>query len=203
MVAVSFFATQFELTAQAQTNLGDYTIPLIAIEEVPFSDLVKALARQAGINYVTAPRVSQAENDTNIFPLVDRRWTNVTANATLDQLLTEHHLHLINNPQTTVAIISEIDRPPMKFDESFISGTNSVIPLIVTKDVPLYTALNQFALAVDVPFDVDPQLSGSDVMVNIQWEGLTARQALAALCDNYNLKVTSVGTNRYFRISQN
>jgi len=204
---VVFIIGVFTFRCWSDTEVeGNYALdpsPLIIITNVTLSDAILNFARTAKINYVIDPHLTPMMQRTNEADRVNYRWENVTVKTALEQILKDRHIYLIYNQQTTIAKISNIDKPPTKFDEAFIHGTNSVIPLITMEDVPLYSALNHFTLEVGVPFEVDRQLSASDEMVNIRWENLTIQQALAALCDNYSLKVALVGTNGYFKISQN
>lgn len=89
----------------ADTNV----IPLIVMEDVPLTDAIKNLARQAGINYILDPRVSASG------PTVSGRWENKTAEQLLGTMLQEHKLVMVGNTATSVARIASKDqgvKPP-------------------------------------------------------------------------------------------
>jgi hypothetical protein len=75
-----------------------------------------------------------------------------------------------------------------------VPGTNDqVFPLIVMDAVPLSSAIKNLARQLDLPYSVDCDLAeygqepGQEPTVSIRWENITARQALAALLNNYAL----------------
>jgi type II secretory pathway component GspD/PulD (secretin) len=65
-----------------------------------------------------------------------------------------------------------------------------VIPLIQMENVPLTDALRQMAKKARLNVLLDPRLSQapySTMTVSIRWEKVTAREALVALLENYDL----------------
>jgi hypothetical protein len=80
-----------------------------------------------------------------------------------------------------------------------VGSKDSVIPLLVMDDVRLPDAITNLAGQANVKYFFDPKLlsmwnerkpSVLDATVSIRWEKVTARQALTALLDNYNLALT-------------
>lgn len=70
------------------------------------------------------------------------------------------------------------------------SAKDNVIPLIEMRDVPLADAIRQVARMARLNVILDPMLSQapySDMTVSVRWEQVTAREALIALLDNYEL----------------
>src|SRR5262245_9622197 len=82
--------------AAASTNAP--VIPLIVMDEVPLSDAIKNLARQANINYMLDPKLAygQPGPDGKIVPQpsVSIRWENVTAEQALNAMLNNYNLTL-------------------------------------------------------------------------------------------------------------
>jgi hypothetical protein len=67
---------------------------------------------------------------------------------------------------------------------------DEVIPLIEMENVRLADALRQMARKVRLNVILDPRLSTppfNETTVSIRWENVTAREALMALLDNYDL----------------
>src|SRR5258708_14050887 len=176
----------------ADTNV----IPLIVMEDVPLSDAIKNLARQAGINYILDPRVSGSG------PTVSGRWENKTAEQLLGTVLEEHKLVMVENTTASVARIASKDRgvKPLPANEVG-SDTNKVIPVITLDDVPLDEAIKKLAAQANLKVTLDPKLSSAKATnVSFRWENVTAKQALAALLDNYDLIMIDDPPNSVARI---
>src|SRR5579859_7643585 len=109
-----------DATAAATTSATDTnapapggTIPLIVMDDVPLTDAIKNLARQAGINYMLDPRVSfgQIGPDGKAVPqpTVSIRWENVTAQQALTALLNNYNLQLTEDPKSKIARVTVKD----------------------------------------------------------------------------------------------
>jgi hypothetical protein len=178
------------------------TIPEIKMDEVPLTDAIKNLARQAGLNYIFDPRLSGAwigaGGKPGREPSVNVHWENITAEEALSRLLKEHELTMITNTATSVARIAFTNQAvkPIPAGQSLM-GTNFVIPLIVMDSVPLNDAIKHLARQAQLDVALDPALrvpSAAPVTrplsqweISLRWERVTAGQALAALLDNYDL----------------
>jgi type II secretory pathway component GspD/PulD (secretin) len=120
-VAASEPATPASETAGAastgsQTNAPvdpGATIPLIVMDDVPLTDAIKNLARQAGLNYILDPKVSfgQVGPDGKAVPQpsVSIRWENVTAAQALTALLSTYNLQLVEDPKSKIARVTVKD----------------------------------------------------------------------------------------------
>jgi type II secretory pathway component GspD/PulD (secretin) len=87
-------------------------IPTIVMDEVPLTDAIKNLARQAGLNYILDPKVSfgPAGADGKVaVPNISIRWENVTAEQALTTLLTTYSLQLVEDPKTKIDRITVRD----------------------------------------------------------------------------------------------
>jgi type II secretory pathway component GspD/PulD (secretin) len=87
-------------------------IPTIVMDEVPLTDAIKNLARQAGLNYILDPKVTFGPTTPDgkmSVPNISIRWENVTAEQALNTLLTTYSLQLIEDPKTKIARITVRD----------------------------------------------------------------------------------------------
>jgi len=87
-------------------------IPTIVMDEVPLTDAIKNLARQAGINYILDPKVvfgPTGADGRQIVPNISIRWEKVTAEQALTTLLTTYSLQLVEDPKTKIARITVRD----------------------------------------------------------------------------------------------
>ncbi len=88
-------------------------IPLIVMDDVPLTDAIKNLARQAGLNYILDPKVSfgQVGPDGRVIPQpsVSIRWENVTAAQALTALLGTYNLQLVEDPKSKIARVTVKD----------------------------------------------------------------------------------------------
>ena len=198
------------------TNDTDRVIPVIRFEEVKWETVIDDLAQQAGINYVFDPKTGWTpiwEPDGKIQPNVTINWTNLTARQALTGLLAYYNLHLSDIAGTTVAKITLTNQVALEVDREWLrSGTNPVIPLIEFEMVPLDTAINQLAAQanLNIVVDVKPTDSsggrGKPVFkvptLRLRWRNITARQAIAALCENYELVLAKDTSTNRIRISR-
>jgi type II secretory pathway component GspD/PulD (secretin) len=177
-------------------------IPVIKFTDVPITEGIKNLARQAGINnFMIEPNIFKQPE-----PTVSFRWENITAKSALERMLKEQGLFIVENPQTGVAHISNTNLPPRKFDEDFIgSGTNAVIPLIAMDSVSLKDALVNLVRMSKGEIEIDPKLATSlatsTVYISVRLQNLTPKQVLAAICENYNLQIIKDEKSGVWRIS--
>ncbi len=88
-------------------------IPLIVMDDVPLTDAIRNLARQAGINYMLDPKIGfgQAGPDgkPTAQPNVSIRWENITADQALNALLNNYSLQLTEDPKSKIARVTVKD----------------------------------------------------------------------------------------------
>ncbi|MCX7867086.1 MAG: hypothetical protein N2438_08165 [Limisphaera sp.] len=88
-------------------------IPLIVMDDLPLTDAIRNLARQAGINYLIDPKVAYGAPgpDGKVVPMptVSIRWENVTAQQALEALLNNYDLQLVQDPKTGIGRITVKD----------------------------------------------------------------------------------------------
>ncbi len=91
---------------------GAVVIPTIVMDEVPLTDAIKNLARQADLNYILDPKVTfgPPTPDGKVpVPNISIRWENVTAEQALNTLLTTYGLQLVEDPRTRIARVTVKD----------------------------------------------------------------------------------------------
>ncbi|HYG21764.1 MAG TPA: secretin N-terminal domain-containing protein [Verrucomicrobiae bacterium] len=85
-------------------------IPLIVMDEVPLTDAIKNLARQANINYMLDPRLVFGQPGADGRPVpqpnVSIRWENISAEQALNALLNNYTLQMVEDPKTRIARIT-------------------------------------------------------------------------------------------------
>ena len=201
--------TNSEINRPVITNIPptgkDPLIPLIQFIDVPITTAIENLARQAGINYLIDPKLiritGSAEHDVPE-PTVSCRLVNVTARDTLNRMLNLRQVVMIEDPATHITRFTSRDQATNVVDASLLGmDTNNpasaanemVIPLIQFQEVPLSIAVQNLIQQTGVAIEIDPRLDhpgdpryGSTIL-SVRWENVTARQALVALCLNYDL----------------
>lgn len=88
-------------------------IPLIVMDEVPLTDAIKNLARQASLNYMLDPKITfgQPGPDGNPAPqpTISIRWENITAEQALAAMLNNYNLQIVQDPKTHIARVTVKD----------------------------------------------------------------------------------------------
>src|SRR4029077_20365269 len=91
-------------------NSSAVVIPLIVMDDVPLTDAIKNLARQAGLNYMLDPKIGYGQPGPDGRPTpqpsVSIRWVNVPAEQALNALLNNYSLQLVEDPKTKIARIT-------------------------------------------------------------------------------------------------
>jgi type II secretory pathway component GspD/PulD (secretin) len=88
-------------------------IPLIVMDEVPLTDAIRNLARQAGLNLMLDPKINFGQpgpdGKMNVQPMVSVRWEDVTAQEALGALLANYNLQMVVDPKIKIARITVKD----------------------------------------------------------------------------------------------
>lgn len=129
-------------SAAAEGSMEAEVVPLIVIDGAPLIEAVKTLARQAGINFILDPRLTDPEPGPDGVvppePNVTIRFENVTAEDALVAVLDTYNLIMVKDPRTRVAKITVKDpeaRPPLITKTvllNYASPTNMVMTLTPT-----------------------------------------------------------------------
>jgi hypothetical protein len=180
--------------------------PSIRLEEVPITSAIKSLAWEGGINYIIDPKltwITGSEKAGIPEPIVTFRLTDITLRDTLNRMLNLRHAVMIEDPFTHVARITSTGQATNVVDVSLLNietnqpvATNElVIPLIQLQDVPLAAAFDTLIRQTGVTIKIDPRLTDptdpvyGGILLSLRWENITAKQALVALCLNYDLVI--------------
>lgn len=102
-----------EPDSASESVAGGAVIPLIVMDDVPLTDAIKNLARQAGLNYMLDPKVTYGQPGPDgravPQPMVSIRWENVTAEQALTALLNNHSLQLVEDPKSKISRVTVKD----------------------------------------------------------------------------------------------
>jgi hypothetical protein len=170
------------------------------MQDVPITTVIEALARNAGINYILDTKlfpITGSDGAPIPEPMVTFRLKNISARDALTRMLNLRHIVVIEDPVTGVVRITRSGKPANVVDASLIgvdtnnpvSSTNDIIPLIQFQDVPLGGGLENLIRQSSVKVELDPQINGDNAVLSLRWQNITAKQAVIALCQNYDLDI--------------
>ena len=199
-------ANSAALHSNAEPLIQSNFIPLIQFSDVPITTAIENLARQEEVNYILTPKVSRQWDGSSPAgslpePQLSLRLEHVTAWSALNRLLNIRGLVLVEDPATRVARVAFRGQALPNVDISVLDmGTNGsdpnnqrIIPVIQFSGVPLDMALENLNQQCELHIELDPLLKdysdpqNQPPLVSLRWTDLTARQALVALCENYDL----------------
>lgn len=198
-------------TRRAIKDLGRVLRPQpedrMLISSTSLESAIRVLARQASVNCVFDPKLSVSSPEYPTGGILGEelegiRFEHVTALQAFTWIIKEHGLKLVENPATPVVRITGLNEPERKNDGRVLGrDTNDVPHLIHVEDrLPLRELIMKIAgqaglkVTVDATIGVPGVLPNDELMrrtnnagVYVQLDHVTARQALIALCDNYDL----------------
>lgn len=196
-------------SANAQPDTSTPADGPIEFDDVPIDQVIQALARELGINYLVDPRLIKwwqlpiPDTGATHEPIVTFHG-NMMPKEALDRILGEHHLVLLGNPQTGIARITYPGQGVQDISSnvySFVAEPNqsdhqSRYPIAFT-DVPITIALQALARKANIIYALDPQIGYGtpDKNGNIRmeptltyhWENVTPARVFFAICENYDL----------------
>lgn len=184
--------------AHGQTpNVANKAERTVEMEGVPLDDAIRNLARQLSLNYILDPRLLGTSGSLASNPFVTGRW-HLTALQVLEKVLRDNGLTMVTNSATTIARIIRTNDFVYPVSEKLVgNGSDPVIPLMRIDD-DLDKAITDIASKAHLNISLDPNLhvpsaqpdtAVSDSRIYVRWENVTARQALTAILDAYNLAV--------------
>jgi type II secretory pathway component GspD/PulD (secretin) len=154
-------------------------IPLIVMDDVPLTEAVRNLARQAGLNYMLDPKIAYGqpgpEGKLAAQPSVSIRWENITAEQALNALLNNYDLQKVEDPKTRIARVTLKDP--------------AALPTLVTRIVQLHYAsptnmlANMQAAFADKRSKVLPDIRTSQLVVVATEPEMEEVQRLIKLLD--------------------
>lgn len=187
------------------------------MEDVPITSAIEALASQSGQNYILDLRLYGPTPDGPYHnpagriisePFLTFKWENITAKQALARLLEQNGLFAIEMQNTPIVQISNVKSDAGIVDAKILGGdSNAVIPVIKMKSVSIGAALTQLAKAANLKVVIESRLlkpsnndDVSSTVLSIHWEGVTARQAIIALCENFGLDIVKDSAADVIRI---
>src|SRR6266513_1352453 len=94
-------------TEAAPAESTGEVLPIVSFEDAPLVDVIKTLARQANLNIVFDPRVTELGPDGKPkLPSVTIRLENVTAQNVLEAVLNNNGLRLEKDPKTKISRVT-------------------------------------------------------------------------------------------------
>jgi len=202
----------FVMAQSAPCQDTNEVIPVIQMEGVPITTAIENFARLSGQNYIFDPRLyaPYRNRDGKIIPepLLTFRWEKMTAKQALARLLEENNLYAVPMANTPIVQISHIQHDAGIVDAALLgTDTNAVIPVIKMQSVSLGAALKQLARSAGLKVVVAPKLlkfsdeeDVSSTIISLHWKGVTARQAIIAICENFGLDMVNDSTTGGVRI---
>jgi hypothetical protein len=190
--------------ANAQSSTNSPAFEPIVFDNVPLDMAIQALARELDINYLVDPRLTQwwemtiPDSGMTHMPIVNFRTTNITPREALQQILAEHHLVLLEDPQTDIA---RITYPKQKIStlDYIESDTNEESLPIQFTDVPLDVCFEALAREAGINYLIDPAVGygrpdrdgkiQQPPTLTLRWDHVTAAQGFYALSENYGFTV--------------
>jgi hypothetical protein len=180
-------------------------LPSVEMRDVPISQGIEHLARAGGINYMVDTRLAKwwstpvANGNGTHEPALNISWKNLTAKQALVRLLGERHLVLAEDSVTSIARITYTNQALNSGDAGLMGNDTNLIPLIQFYDVPITTALDNFARLANLDYALDPKIGYgmpdkhgqivAEPLLTLRWTAVTATQAFVALCENYDLVI--------------
>lgn len=160
-------------------------VPLIVMDDVPLTDAIRNLARQANINYVLDPKIGYGQIGPDgkpaAQPNVSIRWENITAEQALNALLNNYTLQLVEDQKTKIARVSIKDP--------------AAAPPLITKIIPLQYASPSNVVAsvqsilLDKRSKVMPDVRSSQLVIVATEQEMTSVDQLIASLDTKTKQV--------------
>lgn len=192
-------------TTNAQAYGPEVLIPLIVMEEVPLTDAIKNLARQAEITYVMDPSVTFQEGQPQ--PLISARWENLTATQALLSILSTYDLELVDDTRNGVARIIPHNSSPkvrvasaaraqiLALVDKALAHNNAPAPtaLLGSQLIPLLSASPALKKPLRLEIQSDTIPSAQEISDFFPTNALASLTHAAA-----RLRVEAVGTNSFY-----
>jgi len=196
-IAVTAKAADVQDSSGAEYHdLRTEVVSIIQLNDVPLLDGIKNLLRHAGgLNFIVDPRVpgsSIGPGSRRRMPGVNYRQKNVTLDQALQDILKKNKLVIITNPATRIARLAPVGVGVKPVTDVGAGSDTNVQPEICLTG-RLDSAIRRVAEQAQLSVGFDPSIfTHRDLQGDIAycWTGVTARQALVALIDNYGLVMT-------------
>jgi type II secretory pathway component GspD/PulD (secretin) len=158
------------------TAQPDAVIPLIVMDDVPLTDAIRNLARQAGLNYMLDPKIgfgqAGADGKTVAQPSVSIRWEKITAEQALAALLNNYGLQRIEDPKSKIVRITTKDPtapdpllPPKIYQLKYASPTNILASVQGTIDLKRSKVLADIRTSQLIVVATEKEIAAVDELV--------------------------------------
>ncbi len=179
----------------------------IDLKDVPLEASIETLARQMNINFMLDPKLSEPTRDADgkilPQPKVTYRWENKSADEALAQLIKEHGVKMVKSSASSVTRFMFTNQPAIKVDGNLVGNDTNAIPLMQMDSAPIAEALTTLAKRANINITPDQKLSRSQLEVSFRWKNITAKQALIALCENFELVLIKDSSTGAIQIKPN
>jgi len=187
-------------------------LPLIEFSSVPLTTCIESLARQGQLNYLIDPTLFPARDaDGNILPepLIDLRIKNITARTALKQLLHDHHLILLDDPISKIAIITTAGQITNALftglTTNIMSPSMTLIPLIQFQDVPITMGIESLARQAGIKYamrNIKWGDAGAEPLLTLRLEDVTCWAALNRILSIHGLVIIDDPVSHIFQITR-
>jgi hypothetical protein len=177
----------------AQAVLGQR----IDLKDVPLSAAIRTLANETFENFILDPALETSTNK------ITQQWENSDAKSALLQILKEHELKLIESTASSVTRITFSKKASISVNGELFGIEGAPVPMIAMDDVPLKEALMRLAAEAKLNIRTSPEIANVRNTVSFRWKNLSAKKALIALCEAYNLIATKDSGNAILITPQN
>jgi len=192
------FAADLFLGVISQSHCQTAAPEPIRMQTVPLTTVIEVLAQRMETNYILDAKILSNADGTTSEPVLTFLWTNLTFSEALSRLLKEQGLKIVQEAATPIAFIVRTNETINHVDASLLgNGVETNVP-IVLQDVPLDKALHTFIRLAKVDVALDSKISsyvdakGQTNLapdVSVRWQNVTAKQAIVALCEAYDLVI--------------
>ena len=171
----------------------------INLNGIPLKDAIETLARQSDFNFIIGSKLTGPNQ-----PTVTHRWENKSAEEALAELLKEHGLKMVKSSASSVVRITYTNQPAIKVNGDLLGNDTNAVPRMMTMDsTPLAVALTMISNQAKLKIILDPEISKAGQEVSFRWKDITAKQALIALCENFDLALVKDSSTDSVQIKLN
>lgn len=172
------------------------TIPLIEFQDVPITVALENLARQGGIRYLLDPWINYGQPDGHggitVEPTLTIRWNGITAAEGFNAVCARFGFSVVRDPAANVVLLRKRNHNVEFVKSDFYRNDTNVVS-VECRGMPVSTILKDLAREAHIKCifsaRVDPNDPAREPHISLLWKNIPARQAFAAICENYDLDV--------------
>ncbi|HEY1790527.1 MAG TPA: hypothetical protein VGJ73_20435 [Verrucomicrobiae bacterium] len=180
-------------------------LPVIEMTNIPLSQGIRRLLHQSRMRFTIEHglddwwTMTDAEGHRIHEPILNFRWTNMTATDALYRLLAEHHLMVKEEPVTEVSRITYGHDFSAAKDLGFFRGGTNARPVIQFTNIPITAALDKLAHDGSLNYMLDPELRYGETdwngqiirtpTVTLRYTNVTPEHVFIAICTSRHLVI--------------